>query len=70
MRDLIACLSIWLGEPSRRALHALAQRLDALLTPPEPPVFEVLPDLPAYAHRSPAAQYARGICRSTGTGST
>lgn len=51
MSDLIACLYIWLGEPCRSALRALAQRLDELLTPPKPHVCEVLPTMPAYARR-------------------
>ncbi|MGW8375992.1 hypothetical protein [Streptomyces sp. ODS28] len=54
MSDFIDCLKLWLGEPSRRALRALGQRLNALLSRPTPPTaHEVLPapPPPTYARR-------------------
>ncbi|MGY4988927.1 hypothetical protein [Streptomyces nigrescens] len=37
MRDLIACLWIWAGEPLRRALRAAYQHVHDWFTPPPPP---------------------------------
>lgn len=50
MHDFIDCLTIWLGEPSRRTVHRLAQRAAALLAqPPAPLAYDVLPTMPRYA---------------------
>ena len=62
MRELIACLSIWLGAPCRRQLHFLKLRATELFARPEPQVYEVFPSPPAYAHRPvPAHVRARQL---------
>ncbi len=37
MRDFIACLFIWLGEPLRQRLRTLHRRASSWLSPPPPP---------------------------------
>ncbi len=37
MRDFIACLFIWLGEPLRQSLRTLRRRARDWLSPPPPP---------------------------------
>lgn len=52
MRDLIACLYIWLGAPFRRTLHATIRRAAAYLATPKPPAARpTVPPAPAYARR-------------------
>ncbi|GEB54382.1 hypothetical protein SCA03_69330 [Streptomyces cacaoi] len=59
MRDCIALLSIWLGEPARRTLRAARQRSMDLLTRPEPPrANAVPPPVPNY-RRGPVPAHVR-----------
>lgn len=53
MRDLIACLWIWLGPGISRALCATRRRLSEGRTRPAPSAHlpSVLPPVPAYARR-------------------
>lgn len=53
MRDLIACLGIWLGEPLRRASGTAYRRARGWFAAPPPPApaTPVLPPAPAYARR-------------------
>ena len=59
MRDLIALLSIWLGEPCRRGLRTVWQRARTWLYPPPPaPAAPVIPPAPIY-RRNPWSDYIR-----------
>lgn len=53
MRDLIACLWIWLGPGICRTLSALHRRLSELRRRPTPPAYlpSALPPAPDYARR-------------------
>ncbi|WP_399089060.1 hypothetical protein ACGH2B_15435 [Streptomyces sp. BBFR2] len=51
MRDFIALLFLWLGEPARRRARSAARQVSAFLFPPPPP-----PPPPVIA---PAPPYAR-----------
>ncbi|TSB20231.1 hypothetical protein [Streptomyces benahoarensis] len=54
MRDVIALLLLWSGEPTRHRTRALAHRaITFLFPPPLPPAPPVIPPAPPYARRPP-----------------
>lgn len=59
MRDLIALLAIYLGEPARRSVRSAVLRASALLSPPGAPIPPpVIPPAPSYA-RQPLPDHVR-----------
>jgi hypothetical protein len=59
MRDLIACLHIWLTPGLRRTLHTAHRRARGWFAAPPPPVpYRVIPAPPAYS-RYPLPAHVR-----------